>query len=80
VNTSFSSFLGSVIYPVSAEIAAVSGLHKKTSASFVPHLPLKFLLKVLSETPEDFGDCPIPMQGPHAFSRILAPESIRELR
>ena len=34
----------------------------RSSASNVPLLPLKFLLKVLNETAPDLGDCPMPIQ------------------
>ena len=71
-----SVFAPFVSTPVTAEIAAVSGLTRYTDASRVPLLPLKFLLKVRSDTAPDLGDCPIPMQGPHAFSIILAPADI----
>ena len=68
--------LGSVKYPVIADAAAVSVLTRYTPALIVPHLPLKFLLNVLSEIPSVFGACPIPMQGPQAASNNLAPAAI----
>ncbi len=77
IGSSFNPLLiPSVNTPYMAETAAVSGLTRYTSASIVPLLPLKFLLKVLKEIPPDFGDCPMPMQGPHAHSMILAPAFI----
>ena len=64
---------GFVNTPLTAEIAAVSGLKRYTSALTVPDLPLKLRLKVLSDTPSVHGACPIPMHGPQPHSRILAP-------
>ena len=73
-------FMPSVRTPFIADIAAVSGLTKYTPASRVPLRPLKFLLKVLRDIAPDFGDCPMPMQGPQAFSITLAPEFIMSRR
>src|SRR5665647_8360 len=70
----------SVSTPVIAERAAVSGLTRYTSASRVPLRPLKFRLKVRREIAPDFGDWPIPIQGPQAFSMILAPELIKSAK
>src|SRR3990170_4679629 len=71
------SFLGSVTTPYMAAATATSGLHRYTFASFVPLLPSKFLLNVRRDTPPEEGDWPLPMQGPHVFSRILMPASTR---
>src|SRR5699024_11312629 len=57
--------LGSVIFPVNAEAAAVSGLHKKTLSSFVPELPGKFLGVVLGLFLPDAVACPIPIHPLH---------------
>ena len=70
------SVVGSVIKPVSADAAAVSGLTRYTCPSLVPERPRKFLLNVLRLTPFEFGENPIPIHGPHAHSSILAPASI----
>src|SRR5665647_3926816 len=70
----------SVSTPVIAERAAVSGLTRYTCASSVPLRPLKFRLKVRRETAPVFGDWPIPMQGPQAFSITLAPEFIKSAK
>ncbi len=56
-----------------AVATATSGLARYTSASAVPLLPLKFRLKVLTETAPELGAQPMPMQGPQAFSMILTP-------
>src|SRR5699024_11478863 len=55
-----SNVLGSVIFPVNAEAAAVSGLQRKTLSSFVPERPGKFLGVVLRLFLPDAGACPIP--------------------
>ena len=68
---------GSVNTPVKADTAAVSGLTKYTPASAVPERPRKLRLKVRSEIPFEFGDCPIPMQGPQAHSKMRAPALIK---
>ena len=62
--------------PVIALTAAVSGLTRYIWASVVPLLPSKLRLNVLKEIPSLLGACPIPIQGPHAHSRTLAPASI----
>ena len=58
---------------VKAEAAAVSGDTRYTCPSAVPDLPSKFLLKVRKDTPPELGEKPMPMHGPHAHSRTLAP-------
>jgi len=45
----------------------------------VPHRPLKLRLNVLSDIAPLFGAWPIPIQGPQAASKILAPEEMRSL-
>ena len=67
--------LGSVITPVSAEAQAVSGETRYTFASLVPLLPSKFLLNDLKLIPPEFGEKPIPIQGPQPHSRSLAPDA-----
>src|SRR5690625_624426 len=52
---------GSVILPVSAEAAAVSGEHKYTLSSFVPERPGKFLGVVRRLFLPVAGACPIPI-------------------
>ena len=42
----------------------------------VPLLPSKFLLNVRRETPPELGENPMPIQGPQAHSKSLAPEAI----
>src|SRR5699024_1337582 len=64
---------GSVISPVSAAATAVSGETRYTWPSAVPERPSKLRLKVLSDTPPELGEKPMPMQGPQAHSRSLAP-------
>ena len=68
-----SMVVGSVMYPVRAEATAVSGETKYTCPSRVPERPRKFRLKVLRETPPEFGEKPMPMQGPQAHSSSRAP-------
>lgn len=70
------SFMGSVITPLMAAATAVSGDTRYTLPSLVPDLPSKFLLNVLKDTPPEFGEKPIPMQGPQAHSRTLAPDAM----
>ena len=65
--------LGSVIFPVITAAAAVSGLTRYTFALGVPQRPLKFLLFVLKETALVPGAKLLPMQNPHADSKIRAP-------
>ncbi len=55
---------GSVITPVKAEAAAVSGLHKYTWSSFVPERPGKLRGTVRRLIFPVAGACPIPMQPP----------------
>src|SRR5690625_1772182 len=55
------NILGSVITPVKADAAAVSGLHKNTLSSLVPDLPGKFLGVVLKLLRPVAGACPIPI-------------------
>ena len=54
--------LGSVITPVKAEAAAVSGLQRYTWSSSVPDLPLKLRGTVLKLILSVAGACPMPMQ------------------
>jgi len=56
-----SSVLGSVMTPVKAEAAAVSGLHRKTLSSLVPERPGKFLGVVRRLFWPEAGACPMPM-------------------
>ena len=67
--------VGSVMVPVSAEATAVSGDTKYTCPSAVPLLPSKLRLKVLNDTPALLGLKPIPIHGPHAHSKSLAPDA-----
>src|SRR5699024_10730498 len=53
---------GSVITPVSAEAAAVSGEDKYTLSSFVPERPCKFLGVVLKLFLPVAGACSLPIQ------------------
>src|SRR5690625_4355097 len=69
--------LGSVIFPVNAEAAAVSGLHKKTLSSFVPERPGKFLGVVLRLFLPEAGACPIPIQPLHPAWCIRPPADKR---
>ena len=71
---------GSVNTPAMAEAAAVSGLTRYTCASAVPVRPSKLRLKVRRDTPAELGDWPMPMQGPQAHSKILAPADIMSAR
>ncbi len=72
-----SKSLGSVILPVKAEAAAVSGLTRYTRSSFVPDLLGKFLGTVLKLILLLAGAWPIPMQPIHPAWCNLAPEWIR---
>lgn len=65
------------MYPASAEAAAVSGEQRHTLASFVPLLPSKLRLNVRRDTPPELGEKPMPMQGPQAHSRSLAPAEMK---
>src|SRR5699024_1701431 len=56
-----STVRGSVITPVIADAAAVSGLHKNTLSSFVPERPGKFLGVVRKLFLHEAGACPIPI-------------------
>ncbi len=60
-----SNVLGSVMTPVNAEAAAVSGLHKKTLSSLVPERPGKFRGVVRRLFLPVAGACPIPIQPLH---------------
>ena len=51
---------------VRAEATAVSGETRYTCPSRVPERPRKFRLKVLRETPPEFGEKLMLMQGPQA--------------
>ena len=77
VTSSFSmpSVLGSRISPVRAEATAVSGETRYTRASAVPLRPSKLRLKVRRLTPPEFGEKPMPMQGPQAHSSSRAPDA-----
>src|SRR5208337_3262562 len=72
-----SSFLGSVILPVTAEAATVAGEAKYTLAWVLPILPMKFLLDVLTQTSFAASNpmCP-PKHGPHAEPQTMAPASV----
>ncbi len=63
--------------PAIAEAAVVSALARYNLADFVPDRPSKLRLLVRRDTAFVAGACPIPTQGPHAHSRILAPASTR---
>ena len=65
-----------MISPNKAAATAVSGDTRYTLPSAVPERPSKFLLNVLSETPPEFGENPIPMHGPHAHSSTRTPAPI----
>ena len=67
--------IGFVITPFIADIAAVSGDTRNTFASAVPLLPSKLRLNVLRLMPDEFGEKPIPIHGPQAHSKSLAPEA-----
>jgi hypothetical protein len=54
-------FRGSVITPVSADAAAVSGEHNHTESSLVPERPGKLRGIVRSELRPTAGACPTPM-------------------
>ncbi len=56
---------GSVITPVSAAAAAVSGLHRNNRSSFTPERPSKLRGVVRSEFLPAAGACPIPWQPLH---------------
>ena len=62
-----------MISPVKAAATAVSGDTRYTCPSAVPERPSKLRLKVRRETPPEFGEKPMPMQGPQAHSSTLAP-------
>src|SRR5918912_1234067 len=68
---------GSVITPYKAVAAAVGGLDRYTLSDWVPLLPGKFLLNVLTLTESEGGAWPIPTHGPHAGSSIRAPARTR---
>ena len=74
------SVVGSVNTPAIADAAAVSGDTKYTCASAVPLRAKKLRLNVRKLTPADCGEKPIPIQGPHAHSKIRAPALIRSAR
>lgn len=46
----------------------------------MPERPSKLRLKVRREMPPEFGDWPMPMQGPQAHSRIRAPAAMRSAK
>src|SRR5699024_12180056 len=59
---------GSVITPVSADAAAVSGEHNHTESSGVPERPGKFRGNVRNEFCPTAGACPMPMHPMHPRS------------
>src|SRR5690554_7744417 len=73
----FSRSLGSVIFPVRAEAAAVSGLHRYTWSSSVPDLLGKFRGIVLKLMVSEAGACPIPIHPIQPDWWNLAPALIR---
>ncbi len=64
---------GSVMTPVSAEAAAVSGLTRYRLASGVPLRPGKLRFEVRREIPSDLGAWPTPLQNPQVVSTTRAP-------
>ena len=70
---------GSVITPVSAAAAAVSGEHSHTESSSVPERPGKFRGMVRRELRPVAGACPIPMQPMQPDWWIRAPAATREV-
>ena len=62
--------------PDKAAAAADSGETRYTPAVVVPERPKKLRLDVRTETPFVLGAIELPMQNPHAVSRIRAPEAM----
>ena len=80
---------GSVIAPVSADAAAVSGEHSQTLSSLVPERPGKLRGMVRSELCSVAGACPIPMhpmqpawcsRAPLLINDVVAPILVRSSR
>ncbi len=73
-----SSCRGSVILPVIAEAATVAGDARKTLASVLPILPMKFRFEVLTHVSPAASNpmCP-PKHGPHVEAHTMAPESVK---
>ena len=69
--------LGSVIFPVNAAAAAVSGLHKYILSSNVPERPGKLRGIVLRLMVFVAGACPIPMHPMHPDWWRRAPAAIK---
>ena len=66
--------IGSVISPVKAAATAVSGDTRYTCPSAVPERPSKLRLNgPQGKHRPEFGEKPMPMQGPQAHSSTLAP-------
>ena len=72
------SLRGSVIVPLIAAAAQVSGDARMTLADFVPERPSKFLLNDRTVTPPVGGANPMPMHGPQPDSSIRAPAFIMD--
>jgi hypothetical protein len=71
-------FLGSEIFPSTAEAATVAGEAKYTNPSGLPILPLKLRLVVLiAVSPGAITPIFVPAQGPQQEGQTIAPAYIK---